>query len=87
MDRNKPNKKIPEQHNLTMVISDLSSGGAQRVLSMLANSWASNGQKICVVTLSGLESDFFNLDPRITRIPLSITNRTNNLFQKKSILC
>lgn len=82
MGGNNIKKKISDHHHLTMVISDLSSGGAQRVLSMLANSWAANGKKICVVTLSGLESDFFNLDPQITRIPLSITNRTHNLFQK-----
>jgi len=50
-----------------LVIADLSGGGAQRVMTQLANAWAERGHRLCVVTLSHPDSDFFRLDPRVSR--------------------
>jgi len=58
------------KNELALVISDLGSGGAQRVLTALANAWAERGRNVRVITLDGPESDFFTLDDRIERIPL-----------------
>lgn len=60
-------KQAPD---LCMVIADLSPGGAQRVFSQLANAWASRGRRLCVVTLSPVEEDFFQLAPQIRRISI-----------------
>ena len=51
-----------------MIISDLSAGGAQRVVATLANHWASAGHRIVVITLANADADFFSLDPKVDRI-------------------
>jgi GalNAc-alpha-(1->4)-GalNAc-alpha-(1->3)-diNAcBac-PP-undecaprenol alpha-1,4-N-acetyl-D-galactosaminyltransferase len=55
---------------ITLAISSLSSGGAERVMSLMANHWASKGWSVTVVTLSAPETDFFDLSPRISRVSL-----------------
>jgi GalNAc-alpha-(1->4)-GalNAc-alpha-(1->3)-diNAcBac-PP-undecaprenol alpha-1,4-N-acetyl-D-galactosaminyltransferase len=54
--------------DLVLVISDLSGGGAQRVLTTLANHWVSSNCQISVITFSGPDHDHFQLDHRINRI-------------------
>jgi len=58
----------PRKNDLAIVISDLSSGGAQRVVATLANHWASLGRSIAVVTLADSDLDYFTLDQRIVRL-------------------
>lgn len=53
---------------LALVISDLKSGGAQRVAALLANHWAARGRRVAVITQAGREDDFFRLDSRVRRI-------------------
>jgi GalNAc-alpha-(1->4)-GalNAc-alpha-(1->3)-diNAcBac-PP-undecaprenol alpha-1,4-N-acetyl-D-galactosaminyltransferase len=58
---------------LTLVISTLSSGGAEYVLTTLANAWVQKGWEVSMLTLCGpQETPFFALDERIRRIPLDI---------------
>ena len=45
-------------------IYSLSTGGAERVLTNLANYWSSKGHKIVVVTIAPIESDFYNLEEK-----------------------
>ncbi len=52
---------------ITFIVSDLGSGGAQRVLTTIANSWATQGRSVCVITLADANRDFFPLHPSITR--------------------
>ncbi len=54
-------------HDLVLVTADLGCGGAQRVLTVLANAWASHGLRVCVITFSDQADDFFHLDSRIDR--------------------
>lgn len=54
-------------HDLAIVISDLSGGGAQRVVTILANHWAVAGHRIAVITFADQSADFFNLDPQVDR--------------------
>ena len=71
-----------EQHTgvrrLALVISALDDGGAQRVLSLLANHWLERGVEVTVVTLSRPETDFFRLAPGIRRIALGLMGRPRN---------
>lgn len=56
-----------------IVISDLGSGGAQRVAADLAARWAQSGYATGLLTLSGRELDLLPLDPRIDRDMLGLT--------------
>jgi len=58
---------------LCLVISTLGAGGAERVLSTLANRWAAEGHSVTLVTLSGAGDDFYRLDDSIERVGLGVT--------------
>ncbi|PHR95993.1 MAG: glycosyl transferase [Leeuwenhoekiella sp.] len=58
--------------NILFFIHSLSSGGAERVTTTLANHWASKGWAVTVVTVAGENQDFYNLDERIRRIALNM---------------
>lgn len=64
---------------LVLVISSLSSGGAERVMTDMANYWVSSGWDITLVTLSGDEmEDFYPLLPSVHRIKLGLQQSTSN---------
>jgi len=58
--------------NLALVISELPAGGAQRVLSVLANQWAARGRRVTLITLAATGADSFRLDPSIRRVGLGL---------------
>ena len=66
-------------YDSALVISDLGSGGAQKVATSLAEDLAAQDRKIAVVTLSGVECDFFTLDPHIRRITLDLKSQSTNV--------
>ena len=66
---------------ITFVISSLSSGGAEKVLTIMANSWSAAGHDITVVTFSSPENDFFPLGKNIQRISLNCLSDSKNIFQ------
>ncbi|HRA43199.1 MAG TPA: glycosyltransferase family 4 protein, partial [Gammaproteobacteria bacterium] len=74
--------------HVVLVISSLNAGGAERVLSELANVWVSNGCQISLVTFSATTSNpFYPLDPKIflvqldkTRVGFSFLMRLKNIF-------
>ena len=51
-------------------IYSLGAGGAERVVTTLANHWVAAGHQVGVVTLAGLDADFYRTDPRVERITL-----------------
>jgi GalNAc-alpha-(1->4)-GalNAc-alpha-(1->3)-diNAcBac-PP-undecaprenol alpha-1,4-N-acetyl-D-galactosaminyltransferase len=64
---------------LTLVISSLTFGGAQRVMSILANEWADRGWTVTLMTFDdGRDPPFFKLHGRIRHIPLAIAGRSSN---------
>lgn len=65
---------------LTFVISSLSSGGAERVMSTMANYWAKKGWGITLITLDSVDSDFYKLHPDIKRVALGLTGESSNLL-------
>ena len=63
-----------------MVIADLSAGGAQRVFTQLANGWAERGRRVCVITLSAADRDFFQLSSQVQRISIGGLGSSNDLI-------
>lgn len=66
---------------LTLVISSLSCGGAERVISTMANYWVNKGWEITLVTFEdGTVLPFYELDCRINYKPLGIAKNYPNLI-------
>ncbi len=68
---------------LTLIISTLSMGGAERVMSSMANHWAKKGWTVTLITLSSKESDYgdyYALDPRVIRVALDIIYASKTLW-------
>lgn len=65
---------------LTLVISSLRTGGAERVMTILANYWAEQKWQITLLTLDSKPS-FYYLDDRVKHIPLAIASDSQNIFE------
>lgn len=70
-----------ESRSLCLVISSLAAGGAERVMTVLANWWAARGDSITIVTFDVRERDFFPLHPSIRRISLGTVAPSFSLAQ------
>lgn len=66
---------------LGLVINNMNCGGAERVLSLLANGWAERGQKIVLFTTGKAEPSFFPLSDKVTYCPLNLGFKSANVFQ------
>lgn len=65
---------------IVLVIPSLRSGGAERVLSTMANYWVDHGNDITLITVDSQNNDFYALDPRIKRIGLGLTYDSNSFL-------
>lgn len=64
---------------LTLVISSLGCGGAERVMTAMANYWAARGRVITLLTLDDDSSPpFYDLDERIRHKPLGLAGFSGN---------
>lgn len=63
------------------VISSLSPGGAERVTATLANYWVGKGWDVTIVTLAGMNKDFYTLDERVHRIALNLSVPSRHALQ------
>jgi len=68
---------------ILFTISSLNAGGAERVLSTLANYWSHNGHTVIVIKMDDKDS-FYNIDSRITLISLGMFKK--NLQVSKKII-
>lgn len=66
---------------ILLIISSLSSGGAERVMSIMANYWTKNGIIIELLTLDSTDSDFYELDPSVLRLGLAVSKESSNPWQ------
>ena len=57
---------------ITLVISNLGTGGAERVLSIMANYWATRGQDVTLITIGSEEKDWYVLSPEVTRVAMNL---------------
>ncbi len=64
---------------LTLVIYSLSCGGAERVMSIMANYWVAKGYQITLMTfVDRSQTPFYKLDSRINYQPLNIAQNSDN---------
>jgi GalNAc-alpha-(1->4)-GalNAc-alpha-(1->3)-diNAcBac-PP-undecaprenol alpha-1,4-N-acetyl-D-galactosaminyltransferase len=66
---------------ITLVISTLTIGGAQRVMSLMANYWAAQGHDVTLVSLSPQSDDWFPLHQLVTRVSLNLLSDSAHLGQ------
>jgi len=77
--------------HIALVISSLETGGAERMMSELANVWASQGRDVSLITLSAPGTpSLYPLDPRVRLIQLdaltvNIGSQANILVRLKNI--
>jgi GalNAc-alpha-(1->4)-GalNAc-alpha-(1->3)-diNAcBac-PP-undecaprenol alpha-1,4-N-acetyl-D-galactosaminyltransferase len=63
----------------TLIIHSLNAGGAERVISNMANYWAAHGWEINLLTFEeDRKKPFYNLDSQISHIPLGIAGYSPN---------
>jgi GalNAc-alpha-(1->4)-GalNAc-alpha-(1->3)-diNAcBac-PP-undecaprenol alpha-1,4-N-acetyl-D-galactosaminyltransferase len=66
---------------VTLVIYGLSGGGAERVMSIVANYWVNYGWDVTLITLvDPTKQSFYKLDPRIKIESLGIAGNSTNWF-------
>lgn len=65
---------------LTLIIPGLTSGGAERVLVLLAQGFLQRGHTVTVITLSSKDTDFYSLPPAIERIALNLRQKSVTLL-------
>ncbi len=65
---------------VTMVISSLECGGAEKVLKNMSDYWVEHDRSVTVITLFSKELDFYQLDQRVKRIDLGLTNKNFSCF-------
>lgn len=65
---------------LLILVHSLSSGGAERVTSSLANYWARKGWSITIVTVAGQDKDFYSLDSGINRVSLGLDQPSTSIW-------
>ncbi len=64
---------------ITLVISQLGPGGAERVMSKMANYWAERGHEISLITYSLAKQDFYKLNSDVRRIGLDLMRESPNI--------
>jgi glycosyltransferase involved in cell wall biosynthesis len=65
---------------ICLIISSLSAGGAERVLSLMANHWAGKGHDVTLMTLASVASDFYAVDLRVKRVGLDLMRASPHQF-------
>jgi glycosyltransferase involved in cell wall biosynthesis len=66
---------------LTFIIYSLQAGGAERVLSIMANYWSGKSQEVTVITLDdGSKPSFYDIDSRIQQVSLDVAAASKNGF-------
>lgn len=66
---------------LALVISSLGGGGAERVMTVLANAWADGGNEVTLITLASQRGDRYLLDPSVRRIALDVAGSSSHALR------
>ncbi len=66
---------------ITFVISNFGSGGAERVMSVMANTWAAVGRRVTIVTIGPQSWDWYTLHPSVQRVALDLYSQSAGLVE------
>ena len=66
---------------VTLVISSMASGGAERVMAVIANHWSTHGAHVTLITLAATAEDRQRLASDIRRVALDLTRRSHGLLE------
>ncbi len=66
---------------LTLIIPSLGAGGAERVMTLLAQALAARGHEVSLLTLSGGEGEFFSGGAQVRRIRLNTTGDSRTAWE------
>ena len=61
------------------IVSSLNAGGAERVISLMANYWAGLNHNLSIMTISS-DKTFYNLDPKINIIKLGLDRNPESII-------
>jgi len=68
------------RRRVTLIISSLRAGGAERVLSRMANYWAERDWPVTMVTLEPTSNDFYALHPSVERVGLDVSGISPSIW-------
>ena len=66
---------------ITLVISTLGSGGAERAMSVMANDWATTSHDVTLITFASKDYDFYALHVRVKRVGLGLMKNSTTLIE------
>lgn len=76
-----PQTMLSKRPKLVLLISTLAMGGAERVVSLLADGWSKQKIDLAVVTFADPDSDFYPLPENVQRVSLKLQGPSNNIHQ------
>jgi glycosyltransferase involved in cell wall biosynthesis len=79
--RPRPEQAPARRRSVALVISALSDGGAERVVSTLSRRWSHAGHRVAVVTISAVDTDVYELPPEVTRVALGLGRDSHHLAE------
>lgn len=72
-------RRVSKTLRITLVISSLGPGGAERVMAIMANYWAEHGREVTLITLASRTHDFYPLHHGVHRIALGLTGTSSHI--------
>jgi len=73
---------VVKPKRITLVTSSLGRGGAERVISMLASSWAGQDKEVTLLRLDHGEIPAYSVDARVKLRSLGLVAKSSNLVQR-----